>query len=100
MLGTRRIAEGDGRGAQGDTGVFDGSLLPIQVPVTVSGIALCKVDAGYGSIRPGDLLTTSNVAGHAMKVTDHANAHGATIGKAMTGLEEGEGLVLVLVNLH
>jgi hypothetical protein len=31
---------------------------------------------------------------------DPAQSAGATIGKAMTALESGKGLVLVLVNLH
>jgi len=35
-----------------------------------------------------------------MKVTDHARAQGAVLGKAMTGLKEGSGLVLVLVTLQ
>ena len=35
-----------------------------------------------------------------MKVTDHQRAFGTTIGKAMTPLESGKGLVLVLVNLQ
>jgi hypothetical protein len=35
-----------------------------------------------------------------MKVTDHSKAHGAIIGKAMTALSEGRGLVLVLVTLQ
>jgi hypothetical protein len=35
-----------------------------------------------------------------MKVTDHAQAQGAILGKAMTSLEAGEGLVLVLVSLQ
>jgi hypothetical protein len=35
-----------------------------------------------------------------MKVTDHDRARGAIIGKAMTRLEEGTGLVLVLVSLQ
>jgi hypothetical protein len=30
-----------------------------------------------------------------MKVTDHSRARGAIIGKAMTGLRKGKGLVLV-----
>ena len=38
--------------------------------------------------------------GHAMKADDRSRAFGATIGKAMTSLEEGQGLVLVLVNLQ
>jgi hypothetical protein len=35
-----------------------------------------------------------------MKVTDHARAQGAILGKAMTGLAESQGLVLVLVTLQ
>ena len=57
-------------------------------------------DAGYGAIQPGDLLTTSDSAGCAMKVSDHDLAQGAILGKAMTSLEQGKGLVLVLVTLQ
>jgi hypothetical protein len=35
-----------------------------------------------------------------MKVTDFARAQGAIVGKAMSSLFEGRGLVLVLVNLQ
>ena len=35
-----------------------------------------------------------------MKVTDHAKAQGAILGKAMSSLKEGKGLVLVLVSLQ
>ena len=35
-----------------------------------------------------------------MKVTDYARAQGAIVGKAMTPLDEGRGLVLVLVTLQ
>lgn len=35
-----------------------------------------------------------------MRVTDYARSQGAIIGKAMTALSEGEGLVLVLVSLQ
>jgi hypothetical protein len=35
-----------------------------------------------------------------MKVTDESKAPGAVIGKAMTELPTGKGLVLVLVNLQ
>ena len=57
-------------------------------------------DASHGVIKPGDLLTTSDTPGHAMKVSDHAQAQGAILGKAMSGLKEGKGLVLVLVTLQ
>jgi hypothetical protein len=69
-------------------------------PVALSGRVYCWVDASYGPIEPGDLLTTSDTPGHAMKVTDHAKAQGAIIGKAMTELKSGKGLVLVLVTLQ
>jgi len=71
-----------------------------EYPVALSGRVYCLADASHGSIKPGDLLTTSDKPGHAMKVADHQRAHGAIIGKAMTSLDEGCGLVLVLVTLH
>ena len=48
----------------------------------------------------GDLLTSSSRAGHAMRADDPERAFGAVIGKAMTPLADGDGLVLVLVNLQ
>jgi len=69
-------------------------------PVAMSGRAYCLVTTANGPILPGDLLTTSEVPGHAMRATDPARSHGAVLGKAMGRLNEGEGLVLVLVNLH
>jgi hypothetical protein len=77
-----------------------GTLANGQHPVALSGRVYCQVDARYGAVRPGDLLTTSATAGHAMKVTDAQQAQGAIIGKAMTSLENGTGLVLVLVSLQ
>ncbi len=68
--------------------------------VALSGRVYVKADASTGPIRPGDLLTTSATPGHAMKVTDHDQAQGAILGKAMTGLDSGTGLVLVLVTLQ
>src|SRR5262249_42370194 len=57
-------------------------------PVALTGRVYVWADASNGPITPGDLLTTSNVPGHAMKVTDYSKAPGATIGKAMTGLTQ------------
>ena len=68
--------------------------------VALTGRVFVKADASKGAIRPGDLLTTSDLPGHAMKVGDHAQAQGAIIGKAMTALSEGQGMVLVLVTLQ
>jgi hypothetical protein len=69
-------------------------------PVALTGRVWCWCDATNGAIAPGDLLTTSDIAGHAMKVGDYDKARGAIIGKAMTSLKEGRGLVLVLVGLQ
>lgn len=77
-----------------------GSVADGNHPVALTGRVYCWADASNGSIEPGDLLTTSHIPGHAMKVTDYAQAQGATIGKAMTGLKQGAGLVLVLVTLQ
>jgi hypothetical protein len=70
-------------------------------PVALTGRVYCWVDADAGgAVEAGDLITTSNTPGHGMKVTDHARATGAIIGKAMSSLEKGKGLVLVLVSLQ
>jgi len=68
--------------------------------VALSGRVYALAETSNGPIRPGDLLTTSDVPGHAMRVTDHAKAQGAIIGKAMGSLEKGRGMVLVLVSLQ
>ena len=68
--------------------------------VALSGRVYVQADAAFGAIRPGDLLTTSNTPGHAMKVTNHASAQGAILGKAMSALKSGKGMVLVLVTLQ
>jgi hypothetical protein len=68
--------------------------------VALSGRVYVQADASHGAIKPGDLLTTSDTPGHAMKVTNHAKAQGAILGKAMTSLEKGKGYVLVLVTLQ
>lgn len=68
--------------------------------VALTGKVYALATAANGAIESGDLLTTSNVPGHAMKASDQARWPGAVIGKAMSSLNEGEGLVLVLVNLQ
>jgi hypothetical protein len=78
----------------------EGSLADGKHPVALSGRVYCWVDASRGAIEPGDLLTTSSTIGYAMKAADPVKAQGAIIGKAMTGLKEGKGLVLTLVTLQ
>lgn len=68
--------------------------------VALTGRVYAWADASHGAIKQGDMLTTSDVPGHAMKATDRELSHGAVIGKAMTRLDSGRGLVLVLVNLQ
>ena len=70
------------------------------MPVALAGKAYCKVDAGYGLIEAGDLLTTSPTAGHAMKVIDTEKAFGAVIGKALRPTTSGTGLIPVLIALQ
>jgi len=77
-----------------------GSKANGETPVALTGRVYCLVDASINPIEPGDLLTTSNTPGHAMKVADYTKAQGAIIGKAMSSLDEGHGLVLVLVTLQ
>lgn len=75
--------------------VADGTL-----PVASIGRVWCWCDAdANGAIEAGDMLTTSNTPGHAMKVDDYNRANGSVIGKAMSRLKTGKGLVLVLVSL-
>ncbi len=69
-------------------------------PIALSGRVWVRCDATTGSIEPGDLLTTSDLAGHAMKVRDGARSQGAVLGKAMTPLKSGNGLVLTLITLQ
>jgi hypothetical protein len=77
-----------------------GSIADGINPVALSGRVYCWADASTGAIQPGDLLTTSATPGHAMKVSDYTRAQGAILGKAMTGLVNGQGLVMVLVSLQ
>jgi hypothetical protein len=71
-----------------------------EVPLAVVGIVPCKVSAENGAIRPGDLLMTSSLAGHAMKGTDRGKMLGAVVGKALGSLERGTGVIEVLVTLQ
>ncbi|MGV0025409.1 hypothetical protein [Phormidesmis priestleyi] len=71
-----------------------------RMPIALMGKVYCKVDAGYGAIEVGDLLTTSPTSGHAMKTDDPLKAFGAVIGKALRSLEEGQGLIPILIALQ
>ena len=68
------------------------------VPVAFSGIVVARVDAGYGAIRPGDLLSSSPTVGHAMRADDARP--GTIVAKALERLDSGKGRIRVLVLLR
>lgn len=90
--GERMVSEPS---APQETVVQDGTR---RAPVAFSGVVGCKVDAGYGSIRVGDLLTTSATPGHAKRADDPLI--GTIVAKALEPLEEGTGRIKVLVMLR
>lgn len=73
---------------------------PAHHPLALVGKVYCKVDADYGAVSIGDLLTTSQTPGHAMKASDPQRAFGAVIGKALQARSEGRGVITVLVGLQ
>ncbi|NJL57778.1 hypothetical protein HC928_23600 [bacterium] len=73
---------------------------PNRKPLALIGKVYCKVDAQYGAISVGDLLTTSLTPGHAMRADDPMQAFGAVIGKALRSLATGQGLIPILVALQ
>ena len=69
---------------------------PNAYPIALCGRVACRVVDEAGPIAPGDLLTTSSVAGHAMRA-DPPQA-GSIIGKALGALASGAGLIDVFVS--
>ena len=49
------------------------------------------MDATYSPVSVGDLLTTSDTPGHAMKVDGATTGFGAVVGKALGSLACGRG---------
>ncbi len=85
-LGTTPLApSGDGQGERSS------ALLALlgRVPV--------KATTENGPIRVGDLLTSSSKPGYAMRCDGPQKCESAFVGKALSSLEHGEGVVLVLV---
>jgi hypothetical protein len=76
------------------------SSTPHRLPVALLGKVYAKVDADFGPIEVGDLLTSSPTTGHAMKASDQARAFGSVIGKALASLSCGQGLIPVLIALQ
>ncbi len=75
-----------------DNGVTD------MLPVGIIGIVPVKVSAENGPIHRGDMLTTSSIPGHAMLASEFVP--GSILGKAMGELDEGTGVIEVVLLLQ
>ena len=71
-----------------------------RIPLAIVGIVPVKVSAENGPIHPGDLLTPSATPGYAMVCQNRLDCVGAIIGKALEQLEEGTGMITVLITLQ
>jgi hypothetical protein len=69
-------------------------------PIALVGKVSCKAIAGGAAIAVGDLLTSSGVAGHAMRANDPSRAFGSVIGKALEPLPSGSGLIRIFIALQ
>lgn len=78
----------------------DGDDIVGTAPVAMNGRVWVRCDARMTPVRVGDLLTSSALRGHACVASDRSSRDGAILGKAMSALDEGTGMVLVLVTLR
>jgi len=76
-------------------GVLEGDAL-----VALTGRVYVRCSTENGPIGVGDMLATASDPGLAMRAADPSRAFGAVLGKALGSLEEGSGLVLVLLGTH
>jgi hypothetical protein len=87
-------------------GVLLGQASAGSVKVATTGRVKVRVDATAGSIRIGDLLVTGNKPGTAMRsqplqvAGTQMHRPGTVVGKALQGLQSGEGEILVLLSLQ
>ena len=70
---------------------------PGQPFLALMGRVWVKATAENGPIAPGDLLTTASKPGYVMRCSRLERCGGALVGKALTALREGEGLIEALV---
>jgi hypothetical protein len=88
--GVRPALRLDGRGGGGAA----------RAPVALVGKVFCLADADVEAIGVGDLLTTSCTCGHAMRASDPVRSFGAVLGKSLSALSSGQGLIPILVALQ
>ena len=101
FLGTEREWDVDAKSADGERKALkraDIEELYNEIPLAVVGIVPVKVSAENGAIRPGDLLVTSSIAGHAMR--DEDPKAGTIVGKALGAHSSGTGVITMLVTLQ
>lgn len=96
----RALAEA---GFEGEDGLSEAQIQLIEtsdgkIEVAIAGIVPVKVSDENGPIQRGDLLTTSSTPGVAMKATNPQI--GTVLGKAMSVLESGTGVIEVLIMLQ
>jgi len=72
----------------------------MTVPIALVGTVACLVDADLGPVKAGDLVTSSETPGYAMRATDPVKSFGSIVGKALAPLCEGRGLVPIVICLQ
>ena len=70
-----------------------------KVPLAIAGIVPVKASAENGAITPGALLVASDTPGHCM-LAGKDPPIGTVLGKALEGLDQGTGIILMLVMLQ
>ena len=70
-----------------------------RVPLAVVGVVPVNASAENGPIQPGDMLVASSTPGHVMRAGPNP-AVGTVIGKALEPLDEGTGVIQMLVMLQ
>jgi hypothetical protein len=68
-----------------------------QPLLALMGVVPVKATTENGPIKPGDLLVSSSIPGHVMRCDDPKECEGAIIGKALEPLDEGIGVIKMLV---
>lgn len=70
-----------------------------KIPLAIMGVVPVKASAENGAIQPGDLLVASSIPGHAMRAGENPPI-GTVIGKALAALQNGTGVIQILVTLQ
>lgn len=68
-----------------------------KAAIALMGVVPVKATTENGPIEPGDLLVTSPTPGHVMRCVNRIKCEGRLVGKALEPLEEGTGVIKVLL---